>query len=200
MALKGKSKGAGDKAKKVASKGAKNASAWASPRLDSAKDLALDKAGDARDWAAPRLESAVDTVNTEVVPRVQSAINQAADAAGPTLEEARARSSRAVLALRGMDVPPPPKKKRRGRKTLLVILGVVVAGGVAAAVWTRRNANGFDYYSLPADDFGRGEHGTNGTAVRYGSTADSAESDPGQPAMPNTDPDDAEGKHRSDGK
>lgn len=186
MALKGKSKGA--KPKKAAAKGAGAAADWASPRLDSARELALTKASGARDWAAPRLESAVGTVNSEVVPRVQSAVNQAATAAGPTLDEARSRSSRAVAALRGQDVQPPPKKKRRGRKTLLVLLGVAVAGGVAVAVWSRRNANGFDYYSLPADDFG-GEHGANGTngAARY-DAAERADTDPGQPAMPNTEP------------
>ena len=196
----GKSKSAS--AKKAAAKRAGAAADWASPRLDSAKELAVSKASDARDWAAPRIGSAVDTVNTEVVPRVQTALNQAASAAGPTLDEARTRGSRAVAALRGIDVEPEPKKKkRRGRKALLVLLGAAVVGGAAVAVWSRRNANGFDYYSLPADDFGRGEHanGTNGTAQ----AASDPESDPGQPAMPNTEPEstsgDGDGKHRADG-
>lgn len=193
MALKGKSKGA--KPKKAAAKGAGAAADWASPRLDSARELALTKASGARDWAAPRVESAVDTVNSEVVPRVQGAINQAATAAGPTLEEARSRGTRAVAALRGQDVQPPPKKKRRGRKTLLVLLGVAVVGGVAVAVWSRRNADGFDYYSLPADDFGGSEHSSNGTggAARH-DAAERAETDPGQPAMPNTEPESRSGE------
>ncbi|MQA02950.1 MAG: hypothetical protein GEV07_09580 [Streptosporangiales bacterium] len=186
MALKDKSKGA--RAKKAAAKGASAASDWASPRLGSAKELAFTKAGEARDWAAPRLETAVDTVNAEVVPRVQSVVNQATEAAGPTLHEAKSRGSRAVAALRGADVPPPPKKKRRVRKTLLILLGVAVAGGAAAAVWSRRNADGFDYYSLPADDFGHSEN-TNGTAGKHAPATERADADPGQPAMPNTDPD-----------
>lgn len=196
MALKAKSKGT--RAKKAAAKGAGAAADWASPRFDSARDVAVSKASEARDWAAPRLESAVDTVNSEVVPKVQTAINQAASAAGPTFDEARSRGTRAVAALRGQDVAPPPKKKRRGRKTLLVMLGVVAMGGVAVAVWSRRNANGFDYYSLPADDFGRGEHSANGAVRR-----DAAEGDPGQPAMPNTEPEsrsgEGNGKHRPEG-
>lgn len=173
MALKGKSKGA--KAKKAA-KGAS----------DTAKDLARTKVTEARDWAAPRFESAVGTVNSEVVPRVRGYIDQATTAAGPTVDEARLRSARALAALRGVEIPEPPKKKKkRGRKVLLVMLGVAAVGGVAAAMWSRRNANGFDYYSLPADDFGRGEHGTNGNTARHGT--DQSEADPGQPVMPNTE-------------
>jgi len=179
----------------VAKKNAGDAVDWAAPKLNTATKAARDKARDARGWAAPKIESAMGTVNTEVVPRVQTAI----DSAGPVLDEAKSRSVRAVAALRGADVPPPPKKRRRVRKTLLFMLGVTVIGGVAVAIWSRRNANGFDYYSLPADDFGRGEHGTNGSAPRGGSSAaDRSESDPGQPAIPNTDPEDS-GKHRSDG-
>lgn len=193
MALKGSSKGTRPrKATKVAKKNAGDAVDWAAPKLNTATKAARDKARDARVWAAPKIESAMDTVNSEVVPRVQTAI----DNAGPAFDEAKLRSVRAVAALRGADVPPAPRKRHRVRKTLLVMLGVTVLGGVAVAIWSRRNANGFDYYSLPADDFGRSEHGTNGAAPR--AAADRSEGDPGQPAIPNTDPEDS-GKHRADG-
>lgn len=197
MALKGSSKGtSARKATKVAKKNAGDAIDWAAPKLDTAKKAARDTARDARGWAAPKIESAVGTVNTEVVPRVQTAI----DNAGPVFEEAKSRGVRAVAALRGADVPPPPKKRHRVRKTLLFMLGATVIGGVAVVIWSRRNANGFDYYSLPADDFGRSEQPVNGSASRSGgnSSADKAESDPGQPAIPNTDPEET-GKHRADG-
>lgn len=197
MALKVSSKGtSARKATKVAKKNAGDAMDWAAPKLDSARKAARDTARDARGWAAPKIESAMGTVNTEVVPRVQSAI----DNAGPVFEEAKSRGARAVAALRGADIPPPPKKKHRVRKTLLFMLGVTVVGGVAVAIWSRRNANGFDYYSLPADDFGRSEQPVNGSASRSSgnSSADKAESDPGQPTIPNTDTEES-GKHRADG-
>lgn len=198
MALKGSVKGtSARKATKVAKKNAGDAIDWATPKLNTATKAARDKARDARGWAAPKIESAIGTVNSEVVPRVQTAI----DNAGPAFEEAKSRSVRAVAALRGVDIPPPPKKTHRVRKTLLVMLGVAVIGGVGVAIWSRRNANGFDYYSLPADDFGRSEQPVNGAAPRSSgnsSAADRAETDPGQPAIPNTDPEES-GRHRADG-
>lgn len=195
MALKGSTKGtSARKATKVAKKNAGDAIDWATPKLNTATKAARDKARDARGWAAPKIESAMDTVNSEVVPRVHTAI----DSAGPVLEEAKSRGVRAVAALRGADIPPAPKQKHRVRKTLLFMLGVTVIGGVAVAIWSRRNANGFDYYSLPADDFGRSEQGTNGSSQRNSSGTDRSESDPGQPAIPNTEPEDS-GKHRADG-
>lgn len=186
MALKEKSKGAKakkkagkklNKARGKASQGAGSALDWAGPRLDSAKDVAVAKAGEAREWATPRLESARETVETEVVPRVQTALNQAAEAAGPAMEEAKSRGTRAVAALKGDELlPPTPKKKHRARKVVLVLLGVAVVGGVAAAIWSRRSAGGFDYYSLPADDFDRTDPATNGSApastAPLGSVAD----------------------------
>lgn len=177
MALGGKSKGAKakkeaekrlKKAKGKASKGAGNALDWAGPRLDYAKDVASATATDARRWAEPRLKSARHTVETEVVPRVQTTWNEAAANAGPAYEEAKVRGTRALAALRGHDVPPPPRKKKHtGRKVLLVLLGTAVVGGIAVAVWSRRTADGFDYYSLPADDFG----GSAGNGAGYGSDA-----------------------------
>lgn len=195
MALKGSTKGtSARKAAKVAKKNAGDAVDWATPKLNTATKAARDKARDARGWAAPKIESAIGTVNSEVVPRVHTAI----DTAGPVLEEAKSRGVRAVAALRGADIPPPPGKTHRVRKTLLVLLGVTVVGGVAVAIWSRRNANGFDYYSLPADDFGRSEQPVNGAAPRSSGNSSGAEGDPGQPAIPNTDPEET-GKHRADG-
>lgn len=193
MALKGSTKGtSARKATKVAKKNAGDAIDWAAPKLNTATKAARDKARDARGWAAPKIESAIGTVNSEVVPRVQTAV----DNAGPVFEEAKSRSVRAVAALRGADIPPTPKKRHRVRRTLFVLLGVTVIGGAAVAIWSRRNANGFDYYSLPADDFGRSEQPVNGAAPR--SSGNSSAADPGQPAIPNTDPEES-GKHRADG-
>lgn len=176
MALGGKSKGAKAKkeaekrlrkAKGKASKGAGNALDWAAPRFDYAKDVAAATATDARNWAEPRLKSARHTVETEVIPRVQNTWNEAAANAGPAVEEAKVRGTRALAALKGEVVPPPPrKKKHRARKVMLVLLGTAVVGGIAVAVWSRRTADGFDYYSLPADDFGSA-----GNGAGYGSDA-----------------------------
>ncbi|GAA2278951.1 hypothetical protein GCM10010145_62650 [Streptomyces ruber] len=119
-------------------------------------------------YVAPRLEQArahvppkVDFVAHEAAARTRKAARQAADfttprveravaAAGPVREEAAARGSAALAALRGQVSPKEIQKlvrrqERRARAARLtkgiVVLGILTGGAIAAWKWWDKQAN-----------------------------------------------------------
>ncbi len=93
------------------------------PRIAEAREQLAPRIAEARENVQPHLENARDRLNTEVLPTVAKAVDEARAQAG----EARRRGELAAAALKGEDV------QRKGRKgKILVFLGVLGLGAVAA--------------------------------------------------------------------
>lgn len=106
------------------------------PAAKSARLTAAQKAVAARAWAAPRWTATRRRVADDVVPALAEALNSAVEASKPARDEALARGTVALAALRGEPVQiVKPKRRRRGRK-VVAFLGLA---GVTAAVvaWWR---------------------------------------------------------------
>lgn len=127
---------------------------WAAPKVDAAREWAGPKVDAASEWAAPRVEPAVTKVKEDVLPKVAAAVAAALTASEPAREEAKARGTAAVAALRG-EVEAPRPRKHRLRKLLLLsaVVGAAIAGWKAwnaqgkadkGDAWT---SSGFDPYS-----------------------------------------------------
>jgi hypothetical protein len=92
------------------------------PRLAEAREQIGPRIAEARDNLQPALDNARDRLNSDVLPAVSKAVDEARTQA----TEARRRGELAAAALKGEDVQ---RKGRKGR--VLVLLGVAALGAVA---------------------------------------------------------------------
>lgn len=111
----------------------------------------------AREALPPRVEHAVDSVAqrtrssvrvaTDVVPKVGQAVENARATTAPARQEAVARGSAAVAALRGQVTPTDVARARRARarrgQTVkrLAVAGVAFGGACAAWTWWSRRSD-----------------------------------------------------------
>lgn len=110
-------------------KRAKQTATRIEPYATSARETAGKRVAEAREWAAPRLEHAAEGVQTTVAPKVSSALSTAAGRLEPTREEAKARGSAALAAIKGTKV-----KKRRRWTLALLFFGLGGAVGAVAGI------------------------------------------------------------------
>jgi hypothetical protein len=142
------------------------------PVAVAARLVAGQRATAARVWAVPRLTAARHRVADDVVPALTEALNSAVEASKPVRDEAVARGTVALAALKGEPVAiVKPKRRRRGRK---VVAFVGLAGVTAAVVaWWRSQQQPV----APWEDSGTSSRSTvypasGGTGATGASTAD----------------------------
>ncbi|MFG2224681.1 DUF5324 family protein [Streptomyces sp. NPDC048644] len=120
------------------------------PRIEHARGALPPKVDAAATRAACRTRSAARQAADYTAPRVESAVHTARAAAEPVREEAFARGSAALAALRGQvtaaEIEKLAKKHRRrcsaGKAAKrLVMLGILAGGAVAAWKWWDKQAN-----------------------------------------------------------
>lgn len=92
------------------------------PRIAEAREQIAPRIAEARETVQPHLDTARERLNTEVVPAVSKAVDEARAQAN----EARRRGELAAAALKGENVE---RKSRKGK--ILVFLGVLGLGAVA---------------------------------------------------------------------
>lgn len=126
---------------------------WAAPRVEAAKD-----------WAAPRVEPAVEKVQKDVMPAVAGAVTAALAASEPARQEAAARGSAALAALKG-EVQAPKPKKHRVRKLFLLatVLGAAYAGWKAWAA--KSSSDPAQAWSSSSSSYGAGSSGSGVTSM-----------------------------------
>ncbi|MFG2138706.1 DUF5324 family protein [Streptomyces sp. NPDC048650] len=120
------------------------------PRLEHARDALPPKVDAAAGRAARRTRKAARQAAEYTAPRLESAVSSARAAADPVREEALARGSAALAALRGQvtaaEIAKLQKKHSRRCRTgkavkRLAILGILAGGAVAAWKWWDKQAN-----------------------------------------------------------
>lgn len=130
-----------DKAQKAAGRAGRSARRTAAksvaPKLETARDSAVSYAGDAAEWAQPHYETAREKVKDDLAPKVGEAVTNALQASEPMREEAVARATAALAAIRGE--VSPPKRKRRWGKRLFLLAALGGAAVAAAQAWSKMN-------------------------------------------------------------
>ncbi len=120
------------------------------PRIAQARCAVPPKLADSVDAVAKRTRETARHAAEYTAPRVGQAVEVARSATEPVREEAAARSSAALAALRGQVTPAEidklvRKRRRRARRGRLakglVFLGVLTGGAVAAWRWWNRQTN-----------------------------------------------------------
>ncbi|GGU80821.1 hypothetical protein GCM10010211_53610 [Streptomyces albospinus] len=120
------------------------------PRIEHARGALPPKVDAAATRAACRTRKAARQAADYAAPRLEYAVDSARAAAEPVREEALARGTAALAALRGQvtaaEIEKLQKKQHRraacGRAAKrLALLGIVVAGAVAAWKWWDKQAN-----------------------------------------------------------
>jgi len=126
---------------------------------------------DAWDRATPAVEAARARVQGDLLPRLNSAL---ADAAGhPVAQEAAKRGRATAAALRGEIEPAKPKKGRRARKVLGGLAIVAAIGGAVVAVKKYLDSRDAEWEAPAPSTYG----GSN-TPKRAGTSPWAATSDP----------------------
>ncbi|MCB5909389.1 DUF5324 family protein [Streptomyces pinistramenti] len=120
------------------------------PRIEHARGALPPRVDAAATRAACRTRSAARQAADYTAPRVESAVHTARAAAEPVRDEAFARGSAALAALRGQvtaaEIEKLAKKHRRRCRTgkvakRLVVVGILAGGAVAAWKWWDKQAN-----------------------------------------------------------
>lgn len=120
------------------------------PRLEHARDVLPPKVDAAACRAAGRTRKAARQAAEYTAPRLEHAVSTARAAAEPVREEALARGTAALAALRGQvtaaEIAKLQKKHHRracaGKAAKrLTVLGILVGGAVAAWKWWDKQAN-----------------------------------------------------------
>lgn len=108
------------------------------PRLEHARDAVAPRLEHARESLGPHLGSARDKVRGDLLPKVAGAATAALAASAPVREEAKARGSAAMAALKGDLTPAEVRNikaaRRTGRRRRLLFF--LLLGGLAAGAWS----------------------------------------------------------------
>ena len=103
------------------------------PHLDDAIDKVSPAFEEAYKKVAPVLDAALDKLQTDLVPRFQAALHEAAD--HPVTVESRKRLQAATAALAGeLELPEPKRKTSVGKTIAKVAIAGALLAGVAVAL------------------------------------------------------------------